>query len=64
MPIALLYWHSGPAVRGVLILVATLLPMLTSNVVRTFAWIVILGRNGPDQPDRCSRWVCRTGRQS
>jgi len=46
LPIALLYWHSGPGLRG-LILIATLLPMLTSNVVRTFAWIVILGRNGP-----------------
>lgn len=46
LPVALLYWHSGPRVRN-LILIATLLPMLTSNVVRTFAWIVILGRNGP-----------------
>lgn len=46
VPLALLYWHSGPRMRT-LILVATLLPMLTSNVVRTFAWIVILGRNGP-----------------
>ncbi len=46
VPIALLYWHAGPRLRT-LILIATLLPMLTSNVVRTFAWIVILGRNGP-----------------
>jgi putative spermidine/putrescine transport system permease protein len=46
VPVALLYWHSGPRMR-LLILLATLLPMLTSNVVRTFAWIVILGRNGP-----------------
>ncbi len=46
VPIALLYWHAGPRMRT-LILVATLLPMLTSTVVRTFAWIVILGRNGP-----------------
>jgi putative spermidine/putrescine transport system permease protein len=46
LPIALLYWHAGPRLRT-LILIATLLPMLTSNVVRTFAWIVILGRNGP-----------------
>ena len=46
VPIALLYWHAGPRMRT-LILIATLLPMLTSNVVRTFAWIVILGRNGP-----------------
>ena len=49
LPIALLYWHSGPRVRG-LILVATLLPMLTSNVVRTFAWIIILGKERADQP--------------
>lgn len=46
IPIALLYWHAGPRLRTV-ILIATLLPMLTSNVVRTFAWIVLLGRNGP-----------------
>ena len=46
IPVALLYWHSGPRMRG-FILVATLLPMLTSNVVRTFAWIILLGRNGP-----------------
>jgi putative spermidine/putrescine transport system permease protein len=46
LPIALLYWHAGPRLRMV-ILIATLLPMLTSNVVRTFAWIVILGRTGP-----------------
>ncbi len=30
-----------------LLVFLTLLPMLTSNVVRTFAWIVILGRQGP-----------------
>ncbi|MGC1000983.1 ABC transporter permease, partial [Pantoea agglomerans] len=29
------------------IIFLTLIPMLTSNVVRTFAWIVILGRQGP-----------------
>ncbi len=46
LPISLLYWHSSSRMRS-FILVATLLPMLTSNVVRTFAWIVILGRNGP-----------------
>lgn len=46
IPIALLYWHSGPRVRQVIIFL-TLIPMLTSNVVRTFAWIVILGRQGP-----------------
>ena len=46
VPIALLYWHSGKAFRQVLIFL-TLIPMLTSNVVRTFAWIVILGRQGP-----------------
>ena len=46
LPIALLYWHAGPRQRS-LIVFLTLLPMLTSNVVRTFAWIVILGRQGP-----------------
>lgn len=46
LPITLLYWHAGPRQRSLLIFL-TLLPMLTSNVVRTFAWIVILGRQGP-----------------
>ncbi len=46
LPIALLFWHAGPQQRS-LIVFLTLLPMLTSNVVRTFAWIVILGRQGP-----------------
>lgn len=46
LPIVLLYWHAGPKMRRVIIFL-TLLPMLTSNVVRTFAWIVILGRLGP-----------------
>lgn len=46
LPIALVYWHAGPRMRSLLVFL-TLLPMLTSNVVRTFAWIVILGRQGP-----------------
>ncbi len=46
LPIAVLYWHASPRWRSLLIFL-TLLPMLTSNVVRTFAWIVILGRQGP-----------------
>ncbi|MBB4105802.1 putative spermidine/putrescine transport system permease protein [Rhizobium borbori] len=46
VPIALFYWHSGKTVRQIIIFM-TLIPMLTSNVVRTFAWIVILGRQGP-----------------
>ncbi|MET0745324.1 MAG: ABC transporter permease [Microvirga sp.] len=46
IPIALIYWHSGARMRHLLMLL-TLVPMLTSNVVRTFAWIVILGRQGP-----------------
>lgn len=46
LPIALMYYHSGTRLRQVIIFL-TLIPMLTSNVVRTFAWIVILGRNGP-----------------
>lgn len=46
LPIAMLFWHAGPRHRSVLVFL-TLLPMLTSNVVRTFAWIVILGRQGP-----------------
>ncbi|MBT9386119.1 ABC transporter permease [Pseudooceanicola sp. CBS1P-1] len=46
LPLVMLYWHAGRRMRG-LILIGTLLPMLTSNVVRTFAWVVLLGRNGP-----------------
>ena len=46
LPVALLYWHSGAKVRQALVFLS-LVPMLTSNVVRTFAWIVILGRQGP-----------------
>lgn len=46
LPLVMLYWHAGRRLRSV-ILIGTLLPMLTSNVVRTFAWVVILGRNGP-----------------
>ncbi|WP_312223771.1 ABC transporter permease [Rhizobium rhizoryzae] len=46
VPIALFCWHSGKTARQIIIFL-TLIPMLTSNVVRTFAWIVILGRQGP-----------------
>ena len=46
IPIAMLYWHGGARLRQA-ILVLALLPMLTSNIVRTFAWIVLLGHNGP-----------------
>lgn len=46
IPIALLFWHGGPRLRQ-LVLILALLPMLTSNIVRTFAWIVLLGHNGP-----------------
>lgn len=46
LPVALLYWHSGARIRQALVFLS-LVPMLTSNVVRTFAWIVILGRQGP-----------------
>jgi len=46
LPIAVLFWYAGPRERS-LIVFLTLLPMLVSNVVRTFAWIVILGRQGP-----------------
>ena len=46
IPIAMLFWHAGPRLRQ-LVLVLALLPMLTSNIVRTFAWIVLLGHTGP-----------------
>ncbi|MBT9291606.1 ABC transporter permease [Prosthecodimorpha staleyi] len=44
-PVAWIYTRSGPKVRSLIILIV-LLPLLTSVVVRTFAWIVILGRQG------------------
>jgi putative spermidine/putrescine transport system permease protein len=46
IPIAMLFWHGGPRLRQ-LVLILALLPMLTSNIVRTFAWIVLLGHTGP-----------------
>lgn len=44
-PLAYLYSVSGRKVQQLLIFLI-LLPLLTSAVVRTFAWIVILGRQG------------------
>jgi putative spermidine/putrescine transport system permease protein len=44
-PLAWLYVHVPSWLQGTLILIV-LLPLLTSVVVRTFAWIVILGRQG------------------
>jgi putative spermidine/putrescine transport system permease protein len=43
--LGLVYVGGGPR-RRTLILFLIMLPMLTSAVVRTFAWIVILGREG------------------
>jgi len=44
-PLGLVYVAAGPRGRSLLTAII-LLPMLTSSVVRTFAWIVILGREG------------------
>jgi putative spermidine/putrescine transport system permease protein len=44
-PLALVYVASGQLLRA-LITFLIMLPLLTSTVVRTFAWIVILGREG------------------
>ena len=44
-PLALVYVASGPFMRT-MITFLIMLPLLTSTVVRTFAWIVILGRDG------------------
>jgi putative spermidine/putrescine transport system permease protein len=44
-PLALLFIRSGPAAQR-LILIIVLLPLLTSVVIRTFAWIAILSREG------------------
>lgn len=45
VPLALVHLAAGPVLRRV-ILIAAVMPLLTSVVVRTFAWIVILGREG------------------
>jgi putative spermidine/putrescine transport system permease protein len=44
-PLALLFCASGPRMQKLLIFII-LLPLLTSVVIRTFAWIVILAREG------------------
>lgn len=44
-PLAWLYTQAPPRWQSLLMLVI-LLPLLTSSVVRTFAWVVILGRQG------------------
>lgn len=44
-PLALVYMSAGPGTQRVLIFII-ILPLLLSVVVRTFAWIVILGREG------------------
>jgi putative spermidine/putrescine transport system permease protein len=44
-PIAILFVQAGPRLRRILLMLI-LLPLLTSVVVRTFAWIVILAREG------------------
>jgi putative spermidine/putrescine transport system permease protein len=45
-PIAMAILYATPLQRAWLIFLV-ILPLLTSTVVRTFAWIVILGREGP-----------------
>src|SRR5206468_8164936 len=44
-PLALVYLGARPRWQRVILFVV-ILPLLTSVVVRTFAWIVILGREG------------------
>ena len=44
-PLALVFREAGPRARQVLVFVI-LTPLLTSVVIRTFAWIVILAREG------------------
>ena len=44
-PLALLYLEIGPRARRLLVF-AIVLPLLTGTVVRTFAWVVILGSEG------------------
>lgn len=44
-PLGIVYVAAGPLARAIITFLI-LLPLLTSTVVRTFAWIVILGREG------------------
>ncbi len=44
-PVALVYMSAGPRLQRVLIFII-IMPLLLSVVVRTFAWIVILGHEG------------------
>jgi putative spermidine/putrescine transport system permease protein len=44
-PLAWLMTHASPRLRSILLFIVVL-PILTSVVVRTFAWIVILGSQG------------------
>ncbi|MEM8569813.1 MAG: ABC transporter permease [Pseudomonadota bacterium] len=44
-PVAYLFLIGGPWVRR-LILIVTIAPLLTSGIVRTYAWLVILGGRG------------------
>ncbi len=44
-PLAWLHRQVGPRLQSLIILIS-ILPLLTSVIVRTFAWIVILGRQG------------------
>jgi putative spermidine/putrescine transport system permease protein len=45
VPLALVHMAAGPRLRRFIVL-AAVLPLLTSVVVRTFSWIIILGREG------------------
>ncbi len=44
-PVALVFYEAAPWVRRLLLFIVVL-PLLTSVVVRTFAWIVLLAREG------------------
>lgn len=44
-PVALVFYEAGPRLRRFLLFIVVL-PLLTSVVVRTFAWIVLLAREG------------------
>ena len=45
-PLALIIDAASPRIKALLLL-ALLLPLMTSVVVRTFGWLVIFGRGGP-----------------
>jgi ABC-type spermidine/putrescine transport system permease subunit I len=58
-PIAFLFHRAGDKAKGA-ILLAVMAPLLTSTLVRTFGWMVILGREGAVNQALLSLHIIRT----